>query len=376
MDTGRSTDSGMESRRVAGLMPIERLDDWERRLERQDAFWQCRVTDRPAASITVSGEASDCPPPPAKGWNTLRDRWWDTEHVVAKALYETGRRRYFADSLPHFMPNLGPEVFSAFFGAELHYGESTAWSEPNLLKWEDADSVEFSWDSPYLKKIDELTDALLDAGRGRFYTGITDLHPGGDAIAAFRDPARLAIDMIECPEEITAMLEYVTGVFFDVYDHFAGRLLDAGQALSTWAGIVSGKRWYVPSNDFSCMISSEMFRRVFLPGIAGECAHLDASIYHLDGPGALQHLDSLLELDDLNAIQWVYGAGNGPASRWMDVYRRCRQAGKGVQIMQVSPGELDLFMSELKPEGVWLDFKDVKDAGSAGAIVKKLYKWT
>jgi hypothetical protein len=32
------------------------------------------------------------------------------------------------------------------------------------------------------------------------------------------------------------------------------------------------------------------------------------SLFHLDGPGALKHLDSLLELDALDGIQWVSGA--------------------------------------------------------------------
>ncbi len=28
------------------------------------------------------------------------------------------------------------------------------------------------------------------------------------------------------------------------------------------------------------------------------------SPFHLDGPGALKHLDALLELDELDAVQW------------------------------------------------------------------------
>ncbi len=84
-------------------------------------------------------------------------------------------------------------------------------------------------------------------------------------------------------------------------------------------------------NDIPVIIISYKFSGdVFLPGIEAECQHLDASIYHLDGPNALQHLDSLLEVDELNAIQWVFGAVNGPASKWMDVYKKCQEAGKGI----------------------------------------------
>ncbi len=357
------------------IMPIEFIDDWEERIDRQDAFWENRVIDRPVASISIPADNPHYPPPPAKRHKSHRERWWDTEYVVEHALHSVMNRQYLGDSLPHCMPNLGPEVFSAFFGAELQYGERTAWSEPCLTDWDDEDRISFSWDSHYLKKIDELTDALLETGRGRFYTGITDLHPGADAIAAFRDPARLAMDMIECPDRITEMLEHVTDVFCGVYDYFHQRLRNAGQAVCTWAGIVSTAKWYVPSNDFSCMISNDMFRRIFLPGLERECRHLEASIYHLDGPGALHQLDSILGIDELNAIQWVYGAGNGPASKWMEVYKKCREAGKGIQVF-LRPEELDLFMQEFGPEGLWLAFDGVKDRETADRIFTKLLKWT
>ncbi len=129
--------------------------------------------------------------------------------------------------------------------------------------------------------------------------------------------------------------------------------------MTNWSGIVSAKKWYVPSNDFSCMISEALFDEVFLPGIAEECRFFEASIYHLDGPNALRHLDRLLAIPELNAIQWVYGAGNGRVSDWMPVYKKVQAAGKGFQL-HPEPDELDLIFSELRPEGVWLEIIGVK----------------
>ena len=92
-------------------------------------------------------------------------------------------------------------------------------------------------------------------------------------------------------------------------------------------------RWYTISCDFICMISDSMFRRVILPSLEREIAHMRHSLFHLDGPGALRHLDALLELDNLTGIQWVYGSGAGPAGRWIDVYRRIQDAGKCLQVV-------------------------------------------
>ena len=122
------------------------------------------------------------------------------------------------------------------------------------------------------------------------------------------------------------------------------------------------------------MISKQMFDDVFLPGIVRECRIAEASIYHLDGPQALKHLDSLLQIKELNAIQWVYVENSGRAPDWLHVYKRCQNAGKGVQLW-ISADELDIIMENLKPEGVWLNIKGVEDEEAASFIIRKLSKW-
>ena len=164
-------------------------------------------------------------------------------------------------------------------------------------------------------------------------------------------------------------------MYKEVYDFFCDKLTAAGQLCCTWASIVSTKRWYVPSVDFSCMISQKMFEETFLPGVAAECQHYEASVYHLDGPGAIRHLDALLGIEELNAIQWVWGAGQGRATDWMDIYIRCQKAGKGVQIWPVEPDELDTLMDTLRPEGVWLGMAGIGDREEAQAVLRRAAQW-
>lgn len=170
------------------------------------------------------------------------------------------------------------------------------------------------------------------------------------------------------------MLPYVTRTYFEVYDDFYNLLKANGQAINCWLGYVSTKKWYVPSNDFSCMVSKAMFDDMFLPDIDAECKFYEASIYHLDGPGALQHLDSLLAIPELNAIQWVYGAGRGRATDWLHVYKKIQAAGRGMQIWaQVE--EVDTLMENLRPQGVWLGISGVRDAGHGQHLIEKVAKW-
>lgn len=356
------------------VMPIEHIPDWQERLARQDAFWAREIIDRPVVDITIPRPEPERPWPREKRYPTLRDRWMDAERAAELALAAAANTEYLGDALPHAYPNLGPEVFSAFFGCELEFGEETSWSIPNLKDWSEADKLQFSRDNRYWKKINEITEAMLEVGEGRFYTGLTDMHPGGDAIAAFRDPAQLNLDLVEAPDQVKALLQRVTDTYLWVYDYFHHKLTAAGQAVCTWAGVVSTKKWLVPSNDFSCMVSPRMFREFFLDSILRECQHYEASLYHLDGPGALKHLDTLLEIKELTAIQWVYGAGRGRCSDWLWVYRKCQQAGKGLQI-RLEPDELDLFMENLRPEGLWIGLSGVQDREQAEALLKKVARW-
>ena len=118
-----------------------------------------------------------------------------------------------------------------------------------------------------------------------------------------------------------------------------------------------------------------MFDEVFLPGIAAECKFLDRSIYHLDGPGALRHLDSILSIPELNALQWVFGAGNEGFHKWIGVYQKAQSARKGIQVMcQVS--ELPLVMETLSPRGLFLQIEGVENREMGLEILKTLGRWT
>ncbi|HOD48597.1 MAG TPA: hypothetical protein PLM14_00075 [Candidatus Hydrogenedentes bacterium] len=361
--------SGFQTR----LMPIDAIPDWETRIARQDACWEREILDRPVVIMTVPKSPAECCPLAEHSYSSLRDRWLDTDRLVESAVATVRNTEYLGDALPLAWPNLGPEVFSAFFGCEMEFGETTTWAIPCIHDWAEAPTFRFSRENAYWRKLEEMTGALLDAGQGLFYTGLSDIHTGGDAIAAFRDPQQLNIDLLFHPQEVRELLAYVNRVFFEVLDSYFAKLTARCQPITSWPGIVSSKRWMVPSNDFSCMISKEMFDEFFLPGIREECRHLEASVYHLDGPAALRHLDSLLEIPELDMLQWVYGAGNGRASDWVPVYQRCQAAKKGIQLF-IEPDELPVIIENLRPYGVWMGVS-VPDRDAAEVVLKTVEKW-
>ena len=102
------------------------------------------------------------------------------------------------------------------------------------------------------------------------------------------------------------------------------------------------------------MISPQLARDLVVPTKRIEMAALERSIFHLDGPQALKHLDTTLALPGLTALQWVAGAGQGPAASWLHVLRRARAAGKSVQVLAHNAADALAVLDALGPEGVWL----------------------
>ena len=98
-------------------------------------------------------------------------------------------------------------------------------------------------------------------------------------------------------------------------------------------------------------------------------------IYHLDGPGALRHLDSLLAIPELNAIQWVPGAGREEFYRWIPVFRKVQAAGKGLQV-NCRLTEIDQVIETLDPHGLYLAVGGVPSREAAEALLKKLEQWS
>jgi hypothetical protein len=75
-----------------------------------------------------------------------------------------------------------------------------------------------------------------------------------------------------------------------------------------------------------------MFDEFVKPELKASCDKLVNAFYHLDGPGELPHLDSLLEIDSLKGVQWIPGAGSADNTHWPQVYKKISDAGKKIQI--------------------------------------------
>lgn len=351
--------------------------DYDESAARYESFWARDGSERPPVCITFPREGYVWPKIDTPAYATQKERWTDVGTRAMQSAAYAESLEYYADAMPVVWPNLGPEVFSAWCGCGYDFTADTGWSVPciDFETGEGEEKTRLDTNNAYFRLTEEYTDRLLEYGRGKFIVGLTDIHPGGDHAAALLGPDNLAMALIENPELVKRLVRAGTDDYFSAYRHFADRLIAEDMPLTSWTPLISDEYYYIPSCDFSCMVSGDMFREFFLPAIEEECSFMKHTIYHLDGPNALRHLDDILAIDALDAVQWVPIAGKEDLDQTLAIYRRVQAAGKGVQL-NCSVNDLDKVFSSLRPEGMWFSYLGgIENKAHADAVLARIERW-
>lgn len=331
---------------------LEGMPHFQEAMKRIYAWFAGEIIDRPPVRFSAHNAFMDQAVAAYPSAN-LRERWFDSEFQVNTYLKSIEGRRYHGETFPVFWPNLGPEIYAAFYGSELEYGEVTSWSKPLVQNWADAAKLKLDMANPYMAKLDEMTRLALERCPGKALVGYTDMHPGIDCVAAWRDPAQLAIDLIEEPDQVKALIQIAINDFETIYNHFDDTLKAHHQLSVSWMGIPTFGRMHIPSADFSSLISSRHFEEFCLPILQREVRTMTHNIFHIDGKRIARHLDLILSVPEVHALQWVQGVGSDqPIMQWVPLIKQM-QARRPV-IVDLHKSELDDFMAAVDPEGIFL----------------------
>jgi hypothetical protein len=359
-------------------------DWWQKRLKTKPDFEECmqriyawfeqEVIDRPPIRFAAhNAEYADVPLFKDRSWPDLKSRWFDSQFQIEFFIESLKREQFLAETFPVFWPNLGPEVYAAFYGGDLVFGEVTSYYTATVHEWADADRLKLEKMNPYFAKLEEMTRLALQACEDQFLVGYTDFHAGVDCAAAWRDPERFCMDLVLYPGQAKALIQKASVDFFEIYDYFDRMLKEKGQPSVTWMAIPTFGKMHVPSCDFAALISTEHFVEFCLPVTLAEVKHMTHNVFHVDGKGVAKNLDYLLQIPEIQAIQYVQGVGDDqPILQWLPVLKRIQNSGKSL-LIDLSLQELDHFMDEMRPEGIFICL-DV-EPNLQSEVIKRVSRW-
>jgi len=313
---------------------------------------------------------ADIPEPEAP--RDLNQRWFDPEWRSRYLDWYVAHSSLMADMLPVANTQLGPGSLAAILGGVLEGGEDTIWIHPNPAF---DDVIRFDEQNPAWLLHKALLKACKAKAQGHYYVGMPDLMEGLDVLAALKGTDKVLLDTVMAPERLEEQVRQINQIYFRVFDELYDIIREGDEMafcyFSSWA---PGKMSKLQS-DISTMISEDDYRRFVQPYIREQCQKIDYTLYHLDGVGAMHHLPALLEIEELNAIQWTPGVGQpqGGSPKWYDLYKKILAAGKSIMACWVTLDELRPLLDNIGGDGVHLemDFHNEREVEQALRIVEE-----
>ena len=313
---------------------------------------------------------ADIPAP--KPYRDLNQRWFDPKWRAEYLDWYVAHSSLMADMLPVANTQLGPGSLAAILGGVFEGGEDTIWIHPDPNY---TDAIKFNPNHPNYLLHKDLLRTCKKKAQGHYYVGMPDLMEGMDVLAAIKGTDKVLLDTVMQPEVLEHQMQQINDIYFKVFDELYDIIREGDEMafcyFSSWA---PGKMSKLQS-DISTMISVDDYRRFVQPFIREQCQKIDYTLYHLDGVGAMHHLDALLEIKELNAIQWTPGVGEpqGGSPKWYDLYKKILAGGKSIMACWVTLDELRPLLDNIGGDGVHLemDFHNEREVEQAMRIIEE-----
>ena len=276
-------------------------------------------------------------------WKDMEDKYQNPQRIVDRYRYFCETHAFLGESFPNLNIDFGPGSLASYLGSEIGFKEDTVWFNKCLDSWDGVPKLTFDPENKWFKKHIQLAKDCQALAGDDFYVDMPDLMENIDVLASLRGAQDILFDLLDEPEMIGERIQEVTDIYYEYYDRFNDIIKDeeGGNAYTVFQ-IWGPGRTVKLQCDFSAMMSPEDFRKYIQPSLRTQSENVDHVLYHLDGPAAIKHMDALMEIDGIDALQWTSGdAGpDGTLPDWDVIYDKAIAAGKSIWV-KVYSGEFE-----------------------------------
>ena len=338
--------------------------NWEETKEKFRNYWAHKNTGRPLMCVIARRpeieQYSDGTPvdggylgqicqgkyynmPDELMWKDMEDKYQDPQRIVDRYRFFCDTHAFLGESFPNLNVDFGPGSLAAYLGSEIGFKEDTVWFNKCLDGWDGVPKLAFDPENKWFEKHINLVKSCRELAGNDFYVDMPDLMENIDVLASLRGAQETLFDLLDEPEKVGERIQEVTDVYYEYYDRFYNAIKDdeGGNAYTVFQ-IWGPGRTVKLQCDFSAMMSPEDFRKYIQPSLKTQSENVDHVLYHLDGPQAIKHMDALMEIDGIDALQWTSGdAGpDGTLPDWDVIYDKAIAAGKSIWV-KVYSGEFE-----------------------------------
>ena len=321
-------------------------------------WWEFGEQKNPCLLITIASLKTAAIP----DTNDLEKWWMDIDFIIDRQMKVMDSQTYYGVAVPCHYIDRGSSAMCGLLGARMEFvDKETIWAYPNLESVEQvAEIILDRKDDHYLRAL-EITRRSVALAEGHHYVSHIALEGVTDILAGLYGTENLLMDLVSKPNEVARALENVKRIWIDLFNEEEALFARTGNVGRIgWAGIWAPGSHFPLQEDFTYMISNAMYRKYVIPHLRDQIDAMQYPFYHLDGMGALNHLNSLLEIKPLRAIQWVPGSGKERIAQWYGVIERILRAGKSVECF-ARADEVDDLVQHVGARGLLINVEASKE---------------
>ncbi len=227
------------------------------------------------------------------------------------------------DVIPRFTPAFGIPWVEAIAGCPVRAATGSLWAEPWPFDYRNRTEIKLAPDNPWLRKLIEFTQALVEHADGRFPVAVPQMRGPLDTLAAMLTPQQMCMDLIDRPQEVDRVLAELTDLWIgvgqavlDVIPPFHGGY---SARMYTWAPGPA----ITLQNDISTLVSSPLYNEHVRPcdekivrSFPYTEFHMHASEYH--------QVDNVLKLEGLTSVEFTleHTLGGPPLDEMIPLAKR------------------------------------------------------